>query len=169
MHKLKMLQPRLKEVSLLPPGIKMVKYPHTPTKRVSKADNGRTLPLTSAAWRKLRRTVLAVEPLCRMCTARGLTVAATDVDHRDNDPSNNELVNLAPLCAGCHSRKTQRDQGFNARMGCATDGTPLDHSHHWNNAATGVLVSPAGQRSLATDERKPSSESSFIANSGSVA
>jgi hypothetical protein len=50
-------------------------YPPRPTQRVSKADNGRTLPLTSAAWRKLRRAVLASEPCCRMCIAQGKTVA----------------------------------------------------------------------------------------------
>jgi len=109
-------------------------YPPRPTKRVSKQDNGRTLPLTSNAWRKLRRMVLSSEPLCRMCTARGLTVVATDVDHRDNDPSNNNLVNLQPLCHECHSRKTQRDMGHNVAMGCDVHGTPLDPWSHWNNA-----------------------------------
>lgn len=143
MFKLKTLPPRLKEVSLLPRGIKMLTYPKTPTKRVSKADNGRTLPLTSAAWRKLRRAVLASEPLCRHCTSRGLTVVATDVDHRDNNPANNSLVNLQPLCCECHSRKTHRDMGHNVSMGCAVDGTPLDHLHHWN------------ERSPATDGHTP--------------
>lgn len=126
-------------------------YPPTPTKRVSKADNGRTLPLTSAAWRKLRRAVLASEPCCRMCIAQGKTVVATDVDHFDNDPSNNDLVNLQPLCHSCHSRKTQRDQGFNVRMGCASDGTPLDPYHHWNKPATGSMGVPTGKKSPATD------------------
>ena len=129
-------------------------YPSLPTKRVSKADNGRTLPLTSAAWRKLRRSVLSSEPLCRMCTAQGKTVPATDVDHRNNDPSNNDLVNLQPLCHECHSRKTQRDQGFNVRMGCDTEGKPLDHQHHWNNATESDLVRPAGTVS----EKSPATE-----------
>lgn len=137
-------------------------YPPKPTLRWCKDTNGRTLPLTSAAWRKLRRSVLASEPLCRMCTARGLTVPATDVDHRDNDPSNNDLVNLQPLCHECHSRKTHRDGGHNVRMGCDTDGKPLDPYHHWNNATESDLarpvVSPVCQpllKSPATDRAKP--------------
>ncbi len=119
-------------------------YPSTPTKRVSKADNGRLLPLTSAAWRKLRRSLLQGEPLCRMCTSRGLTVVATDLDHRDNNPANNDLLNLQPLCHECHSRKTQRDMGHNVRMGNASDGTPLDPYHHWNKPATADLVRTNG-------------------------
>ena len=142
-------------------------YPKTPTLRVSKADNGRTLPLTSAAWRKLRRSVLHGEPLCRMCTAQGKTVVATDVDHRDNNPANNELVNLQPLCASCHSRKTMRDQGFNARMGSATDGTPLDPYHHWNNATGADLAGRDGtviEKSPATEGARPTVYPSFNAN-----
>ncbi len=137
-------------------------YPHKPTQRVSKADNGRTLPLTSAAWRKLRRSVLSAEPLCRMCTAQGKTVPATDVDHRDNDPANNDLVNLQPLCHECHSRKTNRDMGFNVAMGCATDGTPLDPWHHSNEGIRADLVPP--EISPATERHKPHGIPSFNAN-----
>lgn len=140
-------------------------YPPRPTKRVSKADNGRTLPLTSAAWRKLRRSVLSSEPLCRMCTAQGKTVVATDVDHRDDDPSNNDLVNLQPLCRMHHGMKTASDSGFSVRMGCATDGTPLEAGHHWNKPTGGVLVrSAGGERSPATGEREPYVSPSINAN-----
>ena len=172
MPKLPMLKPRLKEVDLLPRGIKMVKYPSKPTQRVSKTDNGRTLPLTSAAWRKLRRSVLSSEPLCRMCTSQGKTVTATDVDHRDNDPSNNDLVNLQPLCHECHSRKTQRDMGNNVAMGCATDGTPLDPYHHWNEGVRADVVRSAAavsEKSPATQRHKPTVYPSFNANCKTVA
>lgn len=117
----------------------------------AKKDNGRTLTLDGVKWRKLRASILQGEPLCRHCISRGLSVPATDVDHRDNDPSNNELVNLIPMCHSCHSRKTQRDMGHNVSMGCDTDGTPLDASHHWN-------------KSPATDGHKPTCETFFIAN-----
>ena len=136
--KLNTLPPRLKELTAtrIKPLEQLIRerkaYPKTDTKRHTKAGNGRTLRLDSAAWRKLRRSVLACEPLCRHCTARGLTVIATDVDHRDNDPSNNELVNLVPLCHSCHSRKTALDMGGNVKMGCDLDGRPLDPNHHWN-------------------------------------
>lgn len=176
------LKPRLKEVDTSR-GLKTVDSLKKPwlkledirTARWVKAKNGRLLPLNHAAWKKLRRSILDAEPLCRMCTAQGLTVAATDVDHIDNNPANNELVNLAPLCHMHHGLKTARDMGHNVRMGCASDGTPLDQGHHWNNATKGPVLRPVLRpllepllKSPATDGHIPSSESSFIANSESV-
>ena len=59
-------------------------------------------------WRKLRRMVLASEPLCRVCGA-----PATEVDHilalaRGGDDA---MDNLQALCRPCHSRKTVREDG----------------------------------------------------------
>lgn len=71
----------------------------------------RTLATNSAAWRKLRGLVLAAEPLCRECTKKRITRAASHVDHVDGDPSNNTMSNLQPLCAPCHSRKTAKEDG----------------------------------------------------------
>lgn len=95
--------------------------------------NGRTLALDGAAWRKLRSLVLSEVPLCENCNARGLIVFATDVDHKDNDPSNNERSNLASLCHSCHSLKTMADMGHNVYLGCDLNGMPLDPNHPWNN------------------------------------
>lgn len=103
-------------------------------------DNGRTLALDGAAWRKLRAYVLAGEPMCRHCTQQGALTIAADVDHRDNDASNNALVNLVPLCHECHSRKTAKDMGHNVRMGCDVNGMPLDVNHPWNNALEAALT-----------------------------
>jgi len=106
-----------------------------------------------------------------MCTAQGKTVVATDVDHRNNNPADNSLINLQPLCHECHSRKTMRDQGFNARMGSASDGTPLDPYHHWNAGVRADLAMPTGamvEKSPATDESKPYVSLSFNANRESV-
>jgi 5-methylcytosine-specific restriction enzyme A len=125
------------------------------TDRWTKAGNGRLLPLNSAAWRKLRANVLAGEPLCRHCAAMGLNVPATEVDHQDNKPANNDPANLCPLCKPCHSRKTARDMGGNVRMGCDVHGTPLDHDHPWSNAATGVLTSREAEVSPATHSPEP--------------
>lgn len=135
---MKMLQPRL---ATLDPwkarGLKMVTYPRTPTQRVSKADNGRTLPLTSAAWRKLRRSVLAEEPLCRHCAAQGLTVLATDVDHM-HGADDNRRESLQPLCKSHHSIKTMAEyHGREMRLGCDMQGNPANPAHHWNQAAVG--------------------------------
>lgn len=128
------------------------------TARWTKAKNGRLLPLNSAAWHKLRCSVLANEPLCRMCFAQGTVKTATDVDHKNNNPADNELVNLQSLCHECHSRKTARDMGGNVRMGCDKDGLPLDHSHHWHKPVTAVLMradSAEVERSPQSDERTP--------------
>lgn len=71
----------------------------------------RVFATNSAAWRAIRSAVLAAEPLCRMCAARGITRAAQHVDHVDGDPGNNDPSNLQPLCAPCHSRKTATEDG----------------------------------------------------------
>lgn len=94
--------------------------------------NGRTLGLTSKAWRDLRASVLSGEPLCRHCTMEGRTVVATDVDHRDNDPTNNDLVNLQPLCHSHHSIKTMAEMHGIRPQGCDAHGMPLDPLHPWN-------------------------------------
>ena len=169
--KLNKLKPRL---AVLDPwkakGLKTLTYPRR-TLKDKQESNGRTLALDGAAWRKLRAHVLAAEPLCRHCTARGLTVIATEVDHR-NGPSDNRLESLQPLCKPCHSKVTMRDMGHNVSMGCATDGTPLDPYHHWNEGVRADLARSAGavesdsKRSPATDDHKPTCSNSFNANRG---
>ncbi|WP_110647554.1 HNH endonuclease [Salinicola peritrichatus] len=97
----------------------------------------RRVPLSSAAWRKLRAQVLAEEPLCRQCVALGIVTPATDVDHIDNAEGDytddNSRENLQPLCHECHSRKTMAEtQGRGATViGCDTSGMPLDPDHPW--------------------------------------
>ena len=55
-------------------------------------------------WRKLRKMVLAREPLCRRCGEAGRTEPATLIHHIDEDVSNNYIENLEPLCSTCHNR-----------------------------------------------------------------
>ena len=108
-----------------------------PSKRTGReADPARTLKLNGAKWQKLRASVLACEPLCRHCTARGLVVRATDVDHM-NGADDNRIESLQPLCHECHSRKTAKDHGKRVACGCDVSGTPADPSHPWNRAAVG--------------------------------
>jgi 5-methylcytosine-specific restriction endonuclease McrA len=95
----------------MPPAIRQ----HQPTAMrrhaMPKRDNPlRTIPLRTAAWQKLRAYVLSREPFCRACVTHptgGRLVAATDVDHSDDNPANNDLGNLVPLCHSCHSRRTR--------------------------------------------------------------
>ena len=107
------------------------------------ADPRRTLKLNGAAWQKLRKSVLAREPMCRECTRLGFTVIATDVDHRDGNPANNDAVNLNPLCHSHHSQKTAQDHGKHVSHGCDVNGWPLDPAHPWS------------QKSPATDAARP--------------
>ena len=108
-----------------------------PPMRWTKDTNGRTIPLNSAAWRKLRQRVLAEEPLCRHCAAQGAVVAATEVDHMRGAADNSRDA-LQALCKPCHSIKTMAElYGRPARAGCDEHGNPHAPSHPWNKAAGG--------------------------------
>ena len=71
----------------------------------------RALPTNSTRWRQIRALVLREQPLCAECTKRNRIRAATQVDHRDGDASNNARTNLQGLCMPCHSRKTAAQDG----------------------------------------------------------
>lgn len=149
--KLKMLQPRLREIGtyMEEKGMKMAKPIRVrPAKATGRdADPRRTLPLQSAAWQRLRASVLAGEPLCRDCASRSIVTEATDVDHVSGDPSDNSPDALQPLCHSCHSIKTARDHGKQVSMGHDTDGMPLDPSHPW--ARTCRLLQPRNVSEIA--------------------
>tara|TARA_Y100000780_G_C13689481_1_gene418951 strand:- start:2568 stop:2933 length:366 start_codon:yes stop_codon:yes gene_type:complete len=99
----------------------------------------RLLSLGSSAWQRLRKQVLAEEPLCRWCLARGEYVAATEVDHikdsRDDYTDDNRRENLTAMCKSCHSKKTARSLGKSVTLGCDKSGMPVDPEHHWNRSA----------------------------------
>ena len=144
-------------------GLKMVDdLPRKPlqmadirTKRWTKKGNGRLLPLNSEAWYRLRRSVLAEQPLCQYCPP-GVITPATEVDHKNNDPADNSRENLVSTCKPCHSIKTMADMyGRPARMGCDVDGWPINPSHDWNEAA----VRPSGGLAGAvSDQKSPPTE-----------
>ena len=109
------------------------------TTRWTKKGNGRVLPLNSAAWGRLRRSVLADKPLCEYCPPGVLTPANT-VDHKNNNPADNTRSNLVSCCVPCHSLKTASDMnGRPARLGCDAEGNPINPMHHWNKAAVGAF------------------------------
>ena len=64
-----------------------------------------------AKWRKLRRHVLSLDPMCRVCKRE----IATEVDHinRKADGGSDDVENLQGLCYDCHKVKTLRE---NARV-----------------------------------------------------
>ncbi len=75
----------------------------TPTPRKKTASRG-----YGGEWRRVRAWKLAHSPLCEDCNERGLTTAATEVDHvhRLEDGGTHSDENLRSLCKSCHSRKT---------------------------------------------------------------
>ena len=134
-------------------------YLVTPPMRWTKDSNGRVLPLNSAAWRKLRKQVLAEEPLCRHCAAQGLVVPATEVDHM-NGAADNSREALQALCKPCHSIKTMAElYGRPARLGCDEQGYPIGSDHPWNKAAVrpsgGLADGVQAEKSPATDGHEP--------------
>lgn len=61
-----------------------------------------------ARWRKLRKMVLAAQPLCVRCDR-----PAKHVDHivPRSQGGDDSMANLQALCATCHNRKTAREDG----------------------------------------------------------
>lgn len=147
--KLQTVKPRLREIgSIVEEQLRAGKAGRTLQQK--REANGRTLALNGSAWRTLRASVLREHPLCEHCLDDGTTELATDVDHRDNDPTNNHRDNLSALCHACHARKTNADMGRRVAYGCDAHGRPLDPNHHWNRDLGALL-----QKSPGTDEREP--------------
>ena len=72
-----------------------------------------------ATWRRLRRMVLAEDPLCRLCLERGLIVASREVDHVIPIAKRPDLrlvrSNLRGLCKPCHSAVTAEQVGWKTK------------------------------------------------------
>ena len=79
----------------------------------------RTSEYDTSLWRRMRKALLAREPLCRECVKEGKLTSATIADHirpvRDGadffDASNHQ-----PLCASHHARKSAKE-GHQRRKG----------------------------------------------------
>lgn len=59
-------------------------------------------------WQRIRRRILASNPLCVHCRENGRVTLATEVDHIIplRAGGTHDDSNLQPLCKSCHSRKT---------------------------------------------------------------
>lgn len=84
----------------------------------------RTLALNGKAWRVLRALVLQQQPLCLHCKEQGYVILAREVDHIDNDASNNLRSNLQGLCSMHHSQKTRMEASKNHQQPSAAKRAP---------------------------------------------
>ncbi len=68
---------------------------------------------SSAIWKAIRATQLALEPLCRRCSKRGLIEAATVCNHVTPHRGNWTLFVGGPfesVCKACHDGEVQREE-----------------------------------------------------------
>lgn len=82
-----------------------------------------------AQHQKLRKLLLAQEPLCRLCKANGRVREAKIADHImpiAKGGAIHELSNLQPVCADCHDAKTRKDNGWKAKPRFGPDGWPVE-------------------------------------------
>jgi 5-methylcytosine-specific restriction protein A len=64
-------------------------------------------------WLQMRANQLTIEPLCRMCRAKGLVTAATVADHIEPHRGDERKFwegALQSLCASCHSSCKQSEE-----------------------------------------------------------
>lgn len=65
-------------------------------------------------WQQARAVYLQTNPLCCYCQAKGMTTAATVVDHIKPHRGDKilfwDVSNWQPLCATCHSKDKQREE-----------------------------------------------------------
>ena len=67
----------------------------------------------------MRKDLLKREPLCRMCSAKGIVEAATECDHIKAVRFGGEILdpdNLQPLCSSCHREKSNREHAPDERV-----------------------------------------------------
>lgn len=79
-------------------------------------------------WRRFSQNYLRQNPLCVMCTARGITRAATQVDHIDPHKGDMDKFRNGPfqsLCGPCHGAVKSAFERSGTIRGCSVDGVPI--------------------------------------------
>lgn len=94
--------------------------------RTSRHDRG-----YGTEWVKLRKRILARDRhLCQPCLRDGRPTTATEVDHIKPKVKGgtDAEANLEAICTPCHTTKTMRESGRNAkrRAEIGADGWPID-------------------------------------------
>lgn len=80
---------------------------------------------------RIRERVLAANPLCVHCEAKGITRPATQVDHivalhNGGEEHPYDDSNRQGLCDDCHAAKTAVDLGLRVKVRVGVDGYPVD-------------------------------------------
>jgi 5-methylcytosine-specific restriction protein A len=91
------------------------------------ASTARTERIRGRRGVELRRRILAGNPLCAACEAKGRVTVATAVDHIVplSKGGSNDEANLRPLCRDCHADKTRADAGHQPKPTYGADGWPV--------------------------------------------
>ena len=88
-------------------------------------------------WKRFRAWKLQTEPLCRLCSEKGILESATVVDHivpHRNDPILFwDADNTQSICAPCHDRVKQSEERSGFRRDIGEDGWPMDARHPVNS------------------------------------
>ncbi len=69
----------------------------------------REFQTNSKQWRRIRERILGRDPLCVECLKTDILTPSSEVDHIDQDATNNDDDNLQGLCKPCHSKKTYKE------------------------------------------------------------
>lgn len=79
----------------------------------------------TSAWKRLRKSQLNREPLCRFCKRKGIITQGNTVDHisphRGKMEKFFDITNLQTLCKSCHSSTKQRIEK-SGEFGCDKNG-----------------------------------------------
>lgn len=90
-------------------GPRCEKHQHDPSGRPGANENGYTY-----RWQRARLMFLRQNPLCITCWRKGLTEAATVVDHviphRRDQERFWDRTNWQALCARCHNAKSAKER-----------------------------------------------------------
>jgi 5-methylcytosine-specific restriction protein A len=93
----------------------------------------------TAQWQDIRRRRLTIEPLCRICAAKGLTIAASVCDHikphRGDVALFFDFNNTQSLCAPCHDIDKGHIEAHGFSKAVGADGYPTDPLHPMNRHA----------------------------------
>lgn len=86
----------------------------------------------TSKWRRRRAKQLAMEPLCRMCAARGRVTPASVADHVIPHRGDEHLFwhgELQSLCKPCHDSDKQAMERGRTRVRVGLDGYPVQPSN----------------------------------------